>query len=183
MADDTIQEQIAYYRARAGEYDEWFYRIGRYDHGAELNRRWFDQAAVVMRALHDLAPVENVLELACGTGIWTRELLQVGKHITAIDASPEVIEINRSKLQSGRVEYIQADLFAWEPEREYDLVAFAFWLSHVPPERLDDFLAKVYRALRPGGRIFMVDSRLDQSSTARDRPIQEHAEPHTRYEN
>ena len=37
MNEAIIQQQIAYYRARAGEYDEWFYRIGRYDRGAELN--------------------------------------------------------------------------------------------------------------------------------------------------
>ncbi len=178
MSDETIQEQIAYYRARSGEYDQWFYRIGRYDHGQELNQHWFDEVAEVQRALHQLAPVDDVLELACGTGIWTRELLKVGRHITAIDASPEVIEINRTKLQSPNVEYVQADLFAWEPEREYDLVAFAFWLSHVPPERLDNFLAKVYRAVCPGGRMFMVDSRLTQTSTANDRPIAEHDEPY-----
>jgi demethylmenaquinone methyltransferase/2-methoxy-6-polyprenyl-1,4-benzoquinol methylase len=172
MNSDTLQEQIAYYRARAGEYDEWFYRIGRYDHGAEVNQRWFNEAAQVMQTLHQLAPVDEVLELACGTGIWTRELLKVGKYITALDASPEVIEINRAKLQSTSVEYRQVDLFAWEPEREYDLVAFAFWLSHVPPDHLSEFLHKVYRATRPGGRIFMVDSRSEQTSTAKDTPIQ-----------
>ena len=39
--DPLIAEQIAYYRSRAGEYDEWFLRQGRYDHGPELNERWF----------------------------------------------------------------------------------------------------------------------------------------------
>lgn len=29
--DPTLQQQIDYYRARAGEYDQWFYREGRYD--------------------------------------------------------------------------------------------------------------------------------------------------------
>lgn len=172
MSDTTLQEQIAYYRARAGEYDEWFYRVGRYDHGAEINQRWFDEAAEVMQELHQIGPVEIVMELACGTGIWTRELLKVGRQITAIDASSEVIEINRQKLQSVNVRYEQADLFTWEPDREYDLVVFAFWLSHVPPGRLDSFLSKVGRAVRRGGQVFMVDSRPDQTSTAKDKPIQ-----------
>ncbi|MBC7814227.1 MAG: class I SAM-dependent methyltransferase, partial [Burkholderiales bacterium] len=68
---DTIRQQIDYYRARAGEYDQWFYRLNRYDHGADANRRWFEEAAQVMSALHALPPVEHALELACGTGIWT----------------------------------------------------------------------------------------------------------------
>ncbi len=31
--DRFVKEQIAYYQARAGEYDEWFFRQGRYDRG------------------------------------------------------------------------------------------------------------------------------------------------------
>ena len=37
MQAALLQEQIAYYRARAGEYDQWFLREGHYDHGPELN--------------------------------------------------------------------------------------------------------------------------------------------------
>jgi hypothetical protein len=33
------------------------------------------------------------------------------------------------------VRFICADLFAWSPERRYDVVFFGFWLSHVPLER------------------------------------------------
>ena len=51
MTDSIIQEQIAYYDARASEYDEWFYSIGRYDRGEELNGLWFNEVAVVKSAL------------------------------------------------------------------------------------------------------------------------------------
>jgi demethylmenaquinone methyltransferase/2-methoxy-6-polyprenyl-1,4-benzoquinol methylase len=167
---DLLQEQIAYYRARAGEYDEWFYRLGRYDRGPELNQRWFDEVKTVMEALHAAGPVDDVLELACGTGIWTEQLLKVGQQVTALDAAPEVIEINRNKLKSERVDYQQVDLFAWTPQRQYDLVFFSFWLSHVPPDKLDSFLANVAAATRPGGQIFIVDSQRIASSTAVDHP-------------
>lgn len=33
MPNNIIQQQIESYRARAAEYDEWFYRVGRYDQG------------------------------------------------------------------------------------------------------------------------------------------------------
>ena len=42
---DKLQEQVNYYRARASEYDEWFYRINRYDRGSEINQRWFNEVA------------------------------------------------------------------------------------------------------------------------------------------
>ena len=166
MTDKIIQEQIDYYRARASEYDEWFYRIGRYDRGEEIKERWFNEVNVLKQALQQVGQVEETLELASGTGIWTQELLNIGKKITAIDASEEVIEINRSKLNSPNVEYRQIDLFAWEPDAEYDLVFFSHWLSHVPPELLDLFLTKVYKSVRVGGQVFIIDSRFEHTSTA-----------------
>jgi demethylmenaquinone methyltransferase/2-methoxy-6-polyprenyl-1,4-benzoquinol methylase len=173
MSDDVVQQQIAYYRARAGEYDDWWHRRGRYDRGPEFNAKWFAEAAIVRAALHGLGSLDEVLELACGTGIWTAELLKISRQITAIDASPEVIEINRHRLSSSKVRYVEADLFAWQPEREFHLVFLGFWLSHVPPERLDGFLEKVRRSVRPGGCIFIVDSLFDPGSTAKDHVLTE----------
>jgi ubiquinone/menaquinone biosynthesis C-methylase UbiE len=168
MNNDILQEQIAYYRARAAEYDEWFYRHGRYDRGATENQQWADEAAQVRAALHSLPKLGHALELAPGTGIWTAELLNLADKVTAIDASPEMIAINQAKVQSGKVEYIEADLFNWQPHQQYDMVFFGFWLSHVPPEKLDAFLQTVATALKPDGRVFMLDSRRTPSSTATD---------------
>lgn len=166
--DSLLSEQAAYYRARAGEYDDWWFRRGRYDWGTELNQRWFDEAALVRRELHSLGPFEETLELACGTGIWTEQLLAISSHVTALDASPEVLELNRRKLGSPRVDYIQADVFAWEPGRAFDLVACCFWLSHVPADKLDAFLDKLRRATRAGGRLFFVDSLNESTSMVKD---------------
>jgi demethylmenaquinone methyltransferase/2-methoxy-6-polyprenyl-1,4-benzoquinol methylase len=171
MSQEILQEQIEYYRKRTGEYDEWFYRKGRYDRGAELNQLWFDEATQVRQELLQTPPVGNALELACGTGIWTQELVKVACNITALDASPEVIEINRAKLTCPVVSYELVDLFKWEPQQQYELVFFSFWLSHVPPELLTAFLNKVYRATKPGGRCFLIDSRLEPTSTAKDTPL------------
>ncbi|WP_242046036.1 MULTISPECIES: class I SAM-dependent methyltransferase [Calothrix] len=128
LSESILQQQIAYYSARASEYDEWFYRLNRYNRGEELNQRWFREVEIVKQALQQIGQPEKILELACGTGIWTQELLKIGNRITAIDASAEVIAINRSKLNSPHVEYQQVDLFTWEPDTEYDLVFFSFWL-------------------------------------------------------
>src|SRR6266852_5534654 len=125
MEHDILNEQITYYRARAQEYDESIGETGE-PQGA------FASAAHLLK---QMGPFEQVLELACGTGIWTRSLLQVGYEITAMDAAPEMLEIAQSKLGNAQVHYQQADLFKWEPLQQYDLVFFASWLSHVPPAR------------------------------------------------
>lgn len=173
MVNNIIQQQIEYYRARAGEYDEWFYRQGRYDRGEQFNARWFNEVDILKSALHQLGKFNSILELASGTGIWTQELLGIGDKITAIDASQEVIEINRYKLNSPKVEYRQVDLFAWETNAEYDLVFFSFWLSHVPPELIDVFLQKVYKSVRVGGKVFIIDSRFEPTSTANNHTLKD----------
>jgi demethylmenaquinone methyltransferase/2-methoxy-6-polyprenyl-1,4-benzoquinol methylase len=86
--------------------------------------------------------------------------------ITAVDASPEMIEINKAKVSSDRISYVLADIFSWQPARVYDGVLFSFWISHVPLERLDDFLRSVRTMLRPGGKVFFVDGRRELTSTA-----------------
>lgn len=170
--DDLLQQQIAYYRARAGEYDEWFLRQGRYDHGTELNQRWFDEIAVAVRALEVFHPTGDVLELAAGTGLWTQHLARTAASITCVDSSPEVLTLNRERLAGANVRYIQADLFAWQPDRRYDVVFFSFWLSHVPPDRFESFWEMVHAALKPAGRVFFVDALYDDTSTARDHRLE-----------
>jgi demethylmenaquinone methyltransferase/2-methoxy-6-polyprenyl-1,4-benzoquinol methylase len=160
--------QIAYYRARASEYDEWFLRQGRYDHGPEFRKRWFREVEEVAAALAPLVPGADVLELACGTGLWTQRLAAAARHVVAVDASPEVIAINQDRFMSANVDYQVADIFSWTPTRTYDLVFFSFWLSHVPPDRFDSFFQLVRAALQPGGQVFFVDSLLEQTSSASD---------------
>jgi 2-polyprenyl-3-methyl-5-hydroxy-6-metoxy-1,4-benzoquinol methylase len=170
-SDDVLQEQIAYYRARASEYDEWFLRRGRFDYGPELNRQWFAEVVEVAQALTDFNPAGHVLELACGTGWWTQQLAGYADRITAVDASPEVIEINRKRLSDPRVEYVQADLFTWKPQERYDVVFFSFWLSHVPQERFESFWETVRSALAPGGRVFFIDSLYSETSSAKNHSL------------
>lgn len=169
---DVIRSQIDYYSARAPEYEDWFYRRGRYDRGAEHRAAWLSEMETARDALRALGPVQSALELACGTGIWTEVLARMATKTLAIDASAEVIALNQEKLAAAEnVEYLQADLFNWRPESEYDLVVCAFWLSHVPPEQLERFLDAVAAALKPGGALFLVDSKLSETSTALDGPL------------
>lgn len=156
---DILKNQIEYYRARAPEYDDWFYRRGRYDLGEAHTRQWQREVRQVRDQLQSVANHGRILELAPGTGIWTAELIQIGERVTALDASPEMIEINRAKLGSAKVDYRLTDLFQYQPARQYDMVFFGFWLSHVPADKLSPFLRTVNAALKTGGRLFIVDSR------------------------
>ena len=119
--------------------------------------------------MREQLPGGEVLELACGTGLWTRYLAQLHRRVVAVDASPEVIEINRTRTDSDRVQYMLADLFCWTPPSDqFDAVFFGFWLSHVPADRFEAFWAMVRATLKANGRVFWIDSLLEPASTARD---------------
>jgi demethylmenaquinone methyltransferase/2-methoxy-6-polyprenyl-1,4-benzoquinol methylase len=170
-----LAEQVAYYRKRAGEYDEWWFRTGRYDHGEELNAAWNSDVARVEQALCaflDARRPQRALELACGTGLFTRWLAPRVRTLLALDASPEVQAINRDRVGADNVDYEIADLFAWQPRERYDFVFMSFWLSHVPADRFDEFWRNVGRALAPGGCAYVIDSGWDMTSTANN-----HARP------
>lgn len=156
MDDVILQEQLAYYRARAATYE------------ASLGDSLQGPLTAVGALLSQLGPFGPALELACGTGIWTRRLLTVAAQVTAVDGAPEMLAHHAAQVADPRVRYQCADLFTWEPDQEYDLVFFAFWLSHVPPARLGAWLATVRRAVRPGGILIIVD---EHTPTAEDRAI------------
>ncbi len=166
--DDLLAEQSRYYRARAPEYDDWWFRRGRYDRGEESNARWWAEAGEVEAALEAFDPAGDVLELACGTGLWTERIARTAASVTALDGSTEVIELARLRVGDAPVSFAQADLFEWEPADTYDVCFFGFWLSHVPGERFDGFWEKVARALKPGGRVFFVDSLPSEMASAAD---------------
>ena len=95
-------------------------------------------------ALDAFRPTGRVLELACGPGTWTGQLVRHATDVTAVDASAEMLGIASARVGKQRVRFVLADLFGWRPDRRYDVVFFGFWLSHVPPERFASFWSLLF---------------------------------------
>ncbi len=145
---ELLDEQIRYYRARATEYDTTTTPDG--DPYAAPGAR-------VRAALRAAEPRGRVLELAAGTGNYTGLLTEFADELTALDASPETLELNAAKVRDPSVTYRVADIFALPPARGHDVVFFSFWLSHVPPSRFEAFWEIVAGLLARGGRALFVD--------------------------
>lgn len=141
--EQLLDEQIAYYRALASEYDDHTLPFAG---GDELSA-----------ALDAFRPTGSVLELACGPGTWTGQLLRYATEVTAVDTSHEALVIASARHNSERVRFIQADIFSWAPDRHYDVIFFGFWLSHVPLDLFESFWSRVADCLKPAGRVFFVD--------------------------
>jgi len=60
VTDEVLADQVDYYRRRAGEYDVTAY-------GDVVAAR-----ARIARLVAEMRPAGSVLEIACGTGLWTR---------------------------------------------------------------------------------------------------------------
>jgi demethylmenaquinone methyltransferase/2-methoxy-6-polyprenyl-1,4-benzoquinol methylase len=165
---DLDAEMVRYYAARAGEYDDWYLRRGRYSHGPVNDGVWRADLEAAAAWLDRLPCRGQIVELAAGTGWWSAALAAKGS-LSLYDAAPEPLEHARARLaQAGRhAEFAVRD--AWtEPDRRVDGLFTGFWLSHVDRDRLEEFFALVARWLAPGGLFAFVDSRQDPESGASD---------------
>ena len=115
--------------------------------GREITSRKARLAAFLAR----LPPGARILELGCGAGGDTAEMLAQGFDVRATDGSPEMAEV-ASKRLGRRVETL---LFHELDEVEaYDGVWANACLLHVPRDQLAHVLSLIRRALKPGGAFF-----------------------------
>ncbi len=169
-ATDRDVEMLAYYEARAPEYDDWYLRRGRYERGPVHDAAWNAELDAAGRWLDALPIAGEIVELAAGTGWWSPLLASKGE-LSLYDGTPAPLERARERLVAHRLRAHLHVRDAWaEPDRAVDAVFTGFWLSHVPRARLDEFLGVVRRWLKPGGTFAFIDSLLDPQSSAVDHP-------------
>ncbi|WP_104989840.1 class I SAM-dependent methyltransferase [Deinococcus sp. NW-56] len=92
------------------------------------------------------------LDLACGTGGFTRELYRAGWTVTGLDGSAEMLAVARGRLP-GEVELTVGDLRTFDLGRTFDLVSCVFDSLNnlLTPEDLGAALGRARAHLRPGG--------------------------------
>jgi demethylmenaquinone methyltransferase/2-methoxy-6-polyprenyl-1,4-benzoquinol methylase len=170
LPPDPAADMLAYYEARAPEYDDWYLRRGRYARGPIHDAAWNAELDAAGRWLDDLPIRGEIVELAAGTGWWSPLLASKGE-LSLYDAAPAPLDRARERLVAHGLRAHLHLRDAWaEPDRRVDAVFTGFWLSHVPRDRLAAFLALIRRWLRPGGTFSFIDSLLDPQSSAADHP-------------
>jgi len=163
------EELVPYYEARAGEYDDWYLRRGRYDHGPVQDLAWQMELDTATTWIDALPLGGDIVELAAGTGWWSALLATKGE-LHAYDAASAPLDRARDRLLAHRLRAHLHVRDAWAaPDRAVDALFTGFWLSHVPRPRLAEFLAISRAWLRPGGTFALIDSLRDPASGTRDR--------------
>jgi ubiquinone/menaquinone biosynthesis C-methylase UbiE len=118
------------------------------------------------RAAIDLVEIEagmSILDVGCGTGSLTIEARQqMGAEgmVAGLDPSSNMINLARQKaektgleidFQVGVIEQINY------PDKSFDLVLSSLMMHHLPGDLKGDGLQEVYRVLKPGGRLLIVE--------------------------
>lgn len=165
-SEEMLREQLAFYRAGAEAFDRWLEYKRAKNPSAEVPAA----AAFLPGRVRSLAPLGDVLEIAAGTGRWTSVLATISDTVTGLDASPESLAIARRNLaDASHVAFVDADVFEWKPERQYDTVFFADWLAHVPADYVAPFWTVVAASITPDGRVIVID-QLPRAAETYDAP-------------
>ncbi|MEM8680700.1 MAG: class I SAM-dependent methyltransferase [Planctomycetota bacterium] len=132
--------------------DEW---IDRFE---GESREVFVSRAAVVEALR-IQPEQRVADVGAGTGFFARLFAEQANWVYAVDISPRFIEHNRDVAQTLGLANLTPVLCTARsidlPEASVDLVFVCDTYHHF--EYFTDTLASIHRALRPGGRLVIID--------------------------
>ncbi len=134
----------------------------------------------LIRATQELEP-GSALDAGCGEGAEAIWLAASGWDVTAIDISSEALTRARHRatdLVNGldRLQWVQADVTEWDPDRRYDLVTTHYAHPAIPQL---EFYERVARWVTPGGSLLIVAHRhvTDHSAHGPDDGHTSHHEP------
>ena len=114
----------------------------------------------VVQVLRPQLGSTRILDVECGTGSLLVDLALSGANsLAGVDLAPKILDVAREKLS---VAHSSADLRAADvedplpwPAESFDVATLTGTLHHFYRPR--DALREVYRVLRPGGRLLIVD--------------------------
>jgi 2-polyprenyl-3-methyl-5-hydroxy-6-metoxy-1,4-benzoquinol methylase len=152
-----VYSKAEYWDKKAEELDGHSISMWPNNHLNELYHH--EQTAVIDRVLPDVAG-RRALDVGCGTGRMTRYLASRGAIVKGIDFASRAIEIAKHAGGSaGNPTYVVQSIFDLDDREQYDVVLS--WGSVAIASRnvveLRDALGRLYRSLRPGGEILLLE--------------------------
>jgi len=134
-------------REGAGEVWNWESPAGKL--------RW--QRRVKILTTH-LKSSDEVLEIGCGTGYFTKEIAKTGAQVTAIDISPELLNIARQEITGLNVSFLLDNAYELSFKNDsFDSIVGSSVLHHL---EIDKAISEMFRVLKPGGSIFFTEPNM-----------------------
>ena len=125
----------------------WDRNAGRYDRFMQKDRMAYEKMYELVRPV---VKVQTVLELATGTGLIAKNIVNAAAHIEATDASAEMIAEAKRSNCSAKLHFSVQDMFCLPyADKSFDVVIVSNALHIVPqPEKA---LAEIRRVLKDDG--------------------------------
>lgn len=125
----------------------WDRNAGRYDRFMRKDRAAYEKMYGLIRPV---VKGKTVLELAAGTGLIAKNIVNAAAHIEAADASVEMIAEAKRNNQSAKLHFSVQDMFRLPyADKSFDVVIVSNALHIVP--RPEKALAEIHRVLRDDG--------------------------------
>lgn len=144
-----------YYNKRAHEYEE-VYNI--------QNKTRLEEQELIKKYIEESFLNRYVLELACGTGYWTKSLLLTAQKVIAIDQSAEMLTIaSKRYANKANISFLQEDVYnppTSFPKFNGCMANFLF--SHIPKKEIHSFLKTLHSKLDTNAFVFFVDSNYQE---------------------
>ena len=142
----------------------WDRNAGRYDRFMRKDGAAYDEMYALIRPV---VKAKTVLELATGTGLIAKNIVNAAAHIEATDASPEMIAQAKRDNRSAKLHFSVRDMFRLPyADKSFDVVIVSNALHIVPqPEKA---LAEIRRVLKDDG-VLIAPTFTHGNSTLRGR--------------
>ncbi len=127
-----------------------------------LGMKSVHQALIAQAELDDC---RRILEIGCGTGNLTIMAKRAHPHLEVIGCDPDPRALDRARRKTDEIRFEQgyAERLPYA-DGEFDRVLSSMMLHHVGGDAKPTAAAEIFRVLRPGGRLHLVDIGGDQST-------------------
>ncbi|MBI2140140.1 class I SAM-dependent methyltransferase [Candidatus Woesearchaeota archaeon] len=144
-----------YYKKRASEYEEIYCR----DDPVRMK-----ELKKIGQEIKRLFKNKEVLEVAAGTGYWSRIASLSAAKIVVTDAVEETLGLAKAKHYSCPVEFRKEDAYNLSfADNSFSGGLANFWFSHIPREKIYQFLKGFHRVLMEKAIVFIGDNNFDKN--------------------
>jgi demethylmenaquinone methyltransferase/2-methoxy-6-polyprenyl-1,4-benzoquinol methylase len=147
-------DMVSYYKERANEYEKIYARPER-QHDLLLATQ------ILQEAFRD----KEVLEIACGTGYWTKIISKTADSILATDINDAVINLAKSKAYfASKIKFQLVDIFNLPGTTKHESLFGGFIWSHIKLQELVRFIDIINYQVKPGNSIVFMDNNFVEGS-------------------
>jgi len=134
-----------------GKYHDYYDKLN-------LGKKNYEKEIVDLKIIYDQLsskPLNKILEIGCGTGNHTQELIKLTEKVFSVDIDPAMIEIARKKLQGKNVVF-HCNKIPNISERDFPLCVMMWNILNYFPnlKEMNDIFKNISDRLLPGGIFF-----------------------------